>query len=249
MVPFVSGILAALLALVLFNFAFPDTQMTESEVRDVVGSALASATPRTPNAVLAYENVRFSIVLVEVKKENGNGIGTGVIIDDQSSILTSNHVIADAAEIFVTFFDGSKVPAFIVSATPEQDIALLRPFTIPAPIVPAILGNAGSSRVGDEVFVLGHPFGLVGSLTAGVISGFDRSFQPDESDIELRGLIQFDAAANPGNSGGPLLDRNGRVIGIVTGIVSPTENGIFAGIGFAVPITTAVTGGGGAPPY
>lgn len=248
--PFVSGVLAALLALILFNFAFPDTQMTESEVRDVVGSALASATPRTPNAVLAYENVRPSIVLIEVKKEDGNGIGTGVIIDDQGSILTSNHVIADATNISVRFFDGSEADAFVISATPEQDIALLRPFTLPAPIFPAILGNPRSSRVGDEVFVLGHPFGLVGSLTAGIISGFDRSFQPGESETELNGLIQFDAAANPGNSGGPLMDRHGRVIGIVTGIVSPTDNGIFAGIGFAVPITTAASGGGGgSPPY
>ena len=247
--PFVSGVLATLLALVLFNFAFPDTQLTESEVKEIVGSALASATPRTPNAVQAYENVSFSIVLIEVNKEDGNGIGTGVIIDDQGSILTSNHVIADATNISVTFFDGSKTDAFIISATPEQDIAMLRPFDLPASIVPAILGNPRSSRVGDEVFVLGHPFGLVGSLTAGVISGFDRSFQPGGGETELTGLIQFDAAANPGNSGGPLLDRNGRVIGIVTGIVSPTENGIFAGIGFAVPITTAASGGGGAPPY
>jgi len=250
MLPFVSGVLAAFLALILFNFAFPDTQMTETEVRDVVGSALASATPRTPNAVLAYENVSFSVVLIKVNREDGNGIGTGVIIDDQGSILTSNHVIADATDISVTFFDGSKAEAFIISAIPEQDIAMLGLFTLPAPIVPATLANPGSSRIGDEVFVLGHPFGLIGSLTAGIISGFDRSFQPGGSNTELTGLIQFDAAANPGNSGGPLLDRNGRVIGIVTGIVSPTENGIFAGIGFAVPITTAVSGGGGgSPPY
>jgi len=247
--PFISGVLATLLALVLFNFAFPNTQLTESEVNEIVGSALASATPRTPNAVLAYENVFPSIVLIEVKKESGNGIGTGVIIDVQGSILTSNHVIADATDISVKFFDGSEADAFVVSATPEQDIALLSPFTLPTILVPATLGNPRSSRIGDEVFVLGHPFGLVGSLTSGIISGFDRSFQPGESETELTGLIQFDAAANPGNSGGPLLDRNGRVIGIVTGIVSPTDNGIFAGIGFAVPITTAASGGGGSPPY
>jgi S1-C subfamily serine protease len=247
--PFVSGVLAALLALILFNFVFPDTQMTESEVQDVVNSALASATPRTPNAVLAYENVGASIVLIEVKREDGDSIGTGVIIDDQGSILTSNHVIDEATDISVTFFDGTKTDAFIISATPEQDIAMLGSFTLPTMIFPATLGNPRGSRIGDEVFVLGHPFGLIGSLTAGVISGFDRSFQPSGSDIRLEGLIQFDAATNPGNSGGPLLDRNGRVIGIVTGIISPGENGTFVGIGFAVPITTAASGGGGAPPY
>jgi S1-C subfamily serine protease len=249
MIPFVSGVLATLLALILFNFAFPDTQLTESEVQDVVNSALASATPRTPNAVLAYENVIPSIVLIEVAGEEKSGIGTGVIIDDQGSILTSNHVISDSTDISVTFYDGSKSEALILSSTPEQDIAVIRAFNTPALLYPATLGNPGSSRVGDEVFVLGHPFGLVGSLTAGVISGFDRSFQPSGSDTKLEGLIQFDAATNPGNSGGPLLDRNGRVIGIVTGIISPGENGTFAGIGFAVPITTAASGGGGAPPY
>jgi S1-C subfamily serine protease len=87
-------------------------------------------------------------------------------------------------------------------------------------------------------------------LTAGVISGFDRSFQPPGKNTKLEGLIQFDAAANPGSSGGPLVDRYGRVIGIVTGIISPSNESLFAGVGFAVPITTAAAGGGGgAPPY
>jgi S1-C subfamily serine protease len=249
MIPFVSGVLATFLALVIFNFIFPKTQMTESQVMDVAGSVLGSATPRTPNAVLAYENVSFSIVLIEVKGEDGNGVGTGVIIDDQGNILTSNHVVDNSSNISVTFSDGSKSGAFILSATPERDIAVLRAFNTPPIIYPAILGNPRASKVGDEVFVLGHPFGLIGSLSAGIVSGFDRSFQPSGSDTKIEGLIQFDAAANPGNSGGPLLDRYGRVIGIVTGIVSPSENGIFGGIGFAVPITSAATGGGGSPPY
>jgi S1-C subfamily serine protease len=91
---------------------------------------------------------------------------------------------------------------------------------------------------------------LTDSLSAGVISGFNRLFQPSGSDTKIEGLIQFDAATNPGNSGGPLLDRNGRVIGIVTGIISPKDESLFAGVGFAVPITIAVSGGGaGAPPY
>jgi S1-C subfamily serine protease len=248
-IPFASGVLAALLALILFNFIFPDTQMTEGEVREVVDSALASATPQTPYAVQVYEVVKYSVVLIEVVGDKGDGIGAGVIIDDQGSILTSDHVIADAHEIAVTFFDGSKASAFIISSAPEQDIAVIRTFSFPSILVPATLGNPGSLRMGDDIVAIGHPFGLTGSLTAGVISGFDRSFQPNESDIELTGLIQFDAAANPGSSGGPLLDRNGHVVGIVTGIVSPTETGIFAGIGFAVPITTAVSSGGGAPPY
>ena len=103
-------------------------------------------------------------------------------------------------------------------------------------------------RVGDEAFVVGNPFGLYSSMSSGVISGFNRSFQPPEGKFELKGLIQVDAAVNPGNSGGPLLNRDGFVIGIVTGIVNPTEQNFFVGIGFAVPITVAV-GGTGSPPF
>jgi len=102
--------------------------------------------------------------------------------------------------------------------------------------------------VGDEAYVVGHPFGLYDSMSAGVISGFDRTFQPNTSKIELKGLIQIDAAVNPGNSGGPLLNRYGHVVGIVTGLVNPTKENFFIGIAFAVPITTAA-GGAGAPPY
>lgn len=249
MFPFALGVFATLLALILFNFLFPNSQMTELEVRDVIDSTLASATPRTPYAVQVYENVKFSIVVIEVEGEDGDGLGTGVIINDQGNILTSNHIIEDASNISIRFADGSQSDAFVLFATPEQDIAMLRAFNTPALIVPAILGNSRSMRVGDDVFVIGHPFGLTGSLSAGVISGFDRSFRPSDADVTLEGLIQFDAATNPGNSGGPLLDRNGRVIGIVTGIIGPRDESLFAGIGFAVPITVAVSGGGESPPY
>jgi S1-C subfamily serine protease len=247
--PFVLGVLATLLALILFNSLFPNRQMTEREVRNVVDSALASATPRIPYAVQVYENVKLSVVVVEVKGKGGDGFGAGVIIDDQGSIITSNHVVADSSNIMITFPDGSQSGAFILSATPEQDIAVLRAFNTPALIIPATLGNPGSVRVGDDVFVIGHPFGLTGSLSAGVVSGFDRSFRPSGGGASLKGLIQFDAAANPGNSGGPLLDRYGRVIGIVTGIISPKDDSLFAGVGFAVPITIVASGGTGAPPY
>ena len=126
--------------------------------------------------------------------------------------------------------------------------AVLQATTPPTQFVPAVLGNPGALQVGDDVYAVGHPFGLYGSMSAGVISGFDRTFRPKGSEAELQGLIQFDAAANPGNSGGPLLNRDGQVVGIVTGIVNPTEDSFFVGIAFAVPITTAA-GGAGLPPY
>jgi S1-C subfamily serine protease len=99
-------------------------------------------------------------------------------------------------------------------------------------------------RVGDEAYAVGNPFGLYGSMSAGVISGFGRSFNPPNSDQKLHDLIQIDAAVNPGNSGGPLLNRDGQVVGIVVGIVNPTEQEVFIGIGFAVPIDIAGSAAG-----
>ena len=254
MVPFASGVLAALLALVLYSFLFPSDQLTEREVNDAMVSAMASATPRPPDAVQVYQIIQPSIVYIEArfvdeKGKGSTGLGTGVIIDDTADIVTSLHVIEDSRDIDVTFADGTKSEAFILAQTPEQDLAVLRAFNSPQLFVPATLGNPDTMRVGDDVFVVGNPYGLYSSMSAGVISGFGRSFQPTGTDITLEGLIQFDAAANPGNSGGPLLDRNGRVIGIVTGLVNPGEGNFFVGIGFAVPITSATAGGGGSPPY
>ena len=111
--------------------------------------------------------------------------------------------------------------------------------------MPAVLGSTGGLEVGDDAFAVGHPLGLIGSLTAGVISGLDRSIPADDGST-MQGLIQFDAAVNPGSSGGPLLNRNGQVIGIVTALANPSHQGYFIGIGFAVPIGAA-TGAAGGP--
>ncbi|HRW08545.1 MAG TPA: trypsin-like peptidase domain-containing protein, partial [Caldilineaceae bacterium] len=118
----------------------------------------------------------------------------------------------------------------------------------PELLVPATLGNPNALNIGDEAYVVGHPLGLYGSMSAGVISGFNRSFRPQNSEERLEGLIQIDAAVNPGNSGGPLLNRYGQVVGIVAGLANPTEDSFFIGIGFAVPIDVA-GGAAGLPPY
>ncbi|MBN1453668.1 MAG: trypsin-like peptidase domain-containing protein [Anaerolineales bacterium] len=251
--PFVTGILAALLAILLYSLLFPGThQMTVREVNDTVAMALASATPRPAFSTQVFQVIQPSLVLIQTKGEDDEGehggLGSGVIITTNGEILTSLHVVAGADEILVTFADGTKSEAEVVLEQPENDIAVLQAYQLPGILIPAILGNPGSMRVGDEAFAVGNPFGLYGSMSAGVISGFNRTFQPSGSEQRLEGLIQVDAAVNPGNSGGPLLNRSGQVIGIVTGIVNPSEQNFFVGIGFAVPINVAVSGMG-SPPY
>jgi S1-C subfamily serine protease len=214
---------------------------------------MASATPRPPDSVFVYQVIQPSLVLIQTERNGGSGevdrgLGSGVIVNDNGEILTSLHVVDGAQRINLTFADGTQAEATILSAQPEIDIALLGASQLPELYVPATLGNPGGLRVGDDAYVVGNPFGLYSSMSAGVVSGFDRVFQPPNTGQAIHGLIQVDAAINPGNSGGPLLNRSGHVVGIVTGIINPTEDSFFVGIGFAVPINVAA-GGGGMPPY
>jgi S1-C subfamily serine protease len=254
LLPFLSGVLAALLAFFIYNAMTPDAQLTRTEVNDVVASAMASATPRPPDSVLVYQVIQPSLVLIETEQDGDEGemdlgLGSGTIINQNGDILTSLHVVDGASKISLTFADGTKAEGTIVASQPEIDIAMLSASVLPQVLVPATLGNPGAMQVGDDAYVVGNPFGLYSSMSAGVISGFDRVYHPPELPNVIRGLIQVDAAINPGNSGGPLLNRSGHVVGVVTGIVNPTEESFFIGIGFAVPINVAAGGGGGMPPY
>ena len=252
MFPFFSGMLAALLAIFLYNIIFPGSKpLTQNEVNAAISSAMASATPRPAYSQQVYQIIQPSLVWIESDGANGDphrGLGTGVIVSGFGDILTSLHVVADSPRIRLTFADGTQSNAVIANAQPEKDIAVLQAETLPELFVPATLGNPGALQVGDEAYVVGNPFGLYGSMSAGVISGFNRTFQPPGTKRPIEGLIQVDAAVNPGNSGGPLLNRYGHVVGIVTGIINPTEESFFIGIGFAVPIDAAA-GGAGLPPY
>ena len=251
--PFLTGVLASLLALLLYNAVSRTPQLTQQDLNTAVAVALASATPRPADSVFVYQVIQPSLVLIQTESagasgELDHGLGSGVIINDRGEILTSLHVVDNARSIKLTFADGTEAAGTILSKQPENDIAVLGASLLPQLYVPATIGNSGAMRVGDEAYVVGNPFGLYSSMSSGVISGFDRVFQPPNSDQVIHGLIQVDAAINPGNSGGPLLNRNGHVIGIVTGIINPTEDSFFIGIGFAVPISVAA-GGGGMPPY
>jgi S1-C subfamily serine protease len=247
---FVSGVLAVLVALLLYNVLTPDPpQLTTQDVADSVAEALASATPPPPYSARVYQAVGPALVFIQTQTEGqrddvGFGVGSGVVINNVGDILTSLHVVADASDIQLSFADGTQTGAQVIVEQPENDIAVLRPNQPPTRIIPAILGNPNAIRVGDEAFVIGNPLGFYNSMSAGVISGLNRSFRSEEGEQELHRLIQFDAAVNPGNSGGPLLNRNGHVIGIVTALANTGEQDFFIGIGFAVPIDIASAAAG-----
>jgi S1-C subfamily serine protease len=175
-------------------------------------------------------------------------LGTGVVIVDNGTILTNLHVVMGAERVRVTFMDGLEADAKLVSVMPEHDLAVLRAQKIPDDLFAATMRSTGDLAPGDRVMAVGFPFGIGPSASEGVVSGLKREFRSPEGERVLTNLIQFDAAANPGNSGGPLVTMEGEVVGIVTAILNPTKQRVFVGIGFAVPIENAAAGAG-MPPF
>ncbi|HEX6701398.1 MAG TPA: trypsin-like peptidase domain-containing protein [Gaiellaceae bacterium] len=206
----------------------------------VAANAIEDQRDAPPTSAVVYQRILPSLVAVEAKspstKKGESALGAGVIVNAGGSILTAFHVVDGATRIRVSFADGTRSNAEIATADPENDIAVLTAERSPELIVPAVLG--GGPHVGDEAYAVGHPFGYIDSLTSGVVSGLDRTVEANDGKT-LHGLIQFDAAVNPGNSGGPLLNRGGQVIGIVTALSNPSRSAYFIGISFAVPIATA----------
>jgi S1-C subfamily serine protease len=214
-------------------------------------SPSASAAPLTVAQV--YQTVLPSLVSIRstgragpaasaAKSMTESSTGTGVIANADGTIITAAHVVAGAVAIQVTYTDGTTAAAEVKSADPARDIAMLTPAKGPETLVPATLG--GGVEVGDDVVAMGNPLGLTASTTSGVVSGLNRTMSR-EAGGDITGLIQFDAAVNPGSSGGPLLNDRGQVAGIVVALANPTDAGTFIGIGFAVPIGAALGGGQG----
>jgi S1-C subfamily serine protease len=245
---------SAFVVLALWRSSGGPAPLTRSDVDRAVRSGIEQAQQEqrnaVPDAAAAFRTILPSLVTITTDRPgdgspaggNGVAVGAGVVVNAEGAVLTALHVVDGGGQVRVRFADGTEAPARVANRQASSDIAVLAVDRLPEVVVPAVLG--GGAKVGDAVFAVGNPLGLPGTLTAGVVSAVDRSVRAGGSRT-LDGLIQFDAAVNPGNSGGPLLNRDGQVVGIVTGLVNPSNQPYFVGIGFAVPIATAggVAGG------
>lgn len=249
-----AGVIAALAAMLVYILLAPPAQhLTQDDINNAVAYTLQHTPPAPDPGTIAFQTILPSVVRVrqlpaDPTSEDELGVGTGVVITDSGTIITNYHVIAGAPRIGVIFADGTKSDADVVSAEPDKDLAVLKPRVIPDDLVPATIRSSAGLRPGDRVFAVGNPFGIGPSVSSGIVSGLNRTYESPQGKTELTNLIQFDAAANPGNSGGPLVTEDGEVVGLVTAILNPTSERVFIGIGFAVPIESAA-GGVGMNPF
>jgi S1-C subfamily serine protease len=248
------GLAALLIVLLQWAHAPVPQNLSQEDIDEAVTRSLESV-PLPSQAVKAYEAVRGSIVRVRSFVDDPDGgedivasTGTGVVILDKGVILTNIHVVAGAKRISLTFSEGLEADAEITGTRPEDDLAVLQAKTVPDDLQAATLQSTSGLAPGDHVTAVGFPFGIGPSVSSGVVSGLGREYRSPEGKRLLTNLIQFDAAVNPGNSGGPLVNPSGEVVGIVTGILNPTEQRVFVGIGFAVPIENAALAVG-VPPF
>lgn len=254
---------AVLAALAWLMLRPPPPRYTQDDIDAAVQHSLTRVRVSLPTR--AAEAVRESVVQIRALREDGEpvpppqagageapaspqqdaaredmgGVGTGVVIVEDGIILTNLHVVAQARRLRVRFHDGHEAEADMLAAHPDKDLAVIRSRSVPDDLPAATLGSSAGLAPGDAVVAIGFPFGIGPSVSAGVVSGLGREFASPDGKHRLAGLIQFDAAVNPGNSGGPLISMDGEVVGIVTAILNPTDAGTFVGIGFATTIEQA----------
>jgi S1-C subfamily serine protease len=248
------GLLALMLGISLsLSLQQSPRRLTQEDINAAVLKTLE--TTALPSAASkAYETIIPSVVRVvgmgkdKDGKDGERSVGTGVVIVDKGIILTNLHVVRGAETIKITFADGLETTATITGVQPENDLAVLQAHKIPDDMIAATMRSTADLRPGDQVMAVGYPFGIGPSASSGIVSGLKRSFRSPEGQQEMTNLIQFDAAANPGNSGGPLVTMDGEVVGIVTAIYNPNQQRTFVGIAFAVPIENAASAAG-MPPF
>jgi S1-C subfamily serine protease len=256
----IGALLAALAMFAVQRLAPGQRPVTQDDINLAVRESLEKE-PLPSQATKAYQAILPSVVRVTglmdeaddgednpEKRAMERSLGTGVVIIDNGTILTNLHVVWGAKKIRVRFANGHESEAVMVGAQPENDLAVLKALSLPDDLEAATMRSTADLLPGDHVIAVGHPFGIGPSVSYGVVSGLKREFRSAEGERTLTNLIQFDAAANPGNSGGPLVTMDGQVVGIVTAILNPSEQRTFIGIGFAVPIENAAQAAG-MPPF
>ncbi|MGA2643021.1 MAG: trypsin-like peptidase domain-containing protein, partial [Spirochaetia bacterium] len=198
-----SNILTIVLALLLYNGLRPAPQkLTQRDIDNAVSRSVQNAPPPASNASVAYQTIRPSVVVVQTQTMEGgktrSTLGAGVVIAESGLILTCLHVVGDSPQVKVVFSDGTESDAVVTVRLPGKDLAVLSALKPPDELQPATLASSASLRVGDEVVAVGNPFGIIGSVSDGVVSGLGRQYVTRESGVELTNLIQFDSAVNPG---------------------------------------------------
>ena len=244
----VGGFLGATVVLVVFTFMMippatilpPEIIVTNGYSATTVGEQTPILTNKDLSLTEIFERSEAGVVRVNVIKseqiEGLNGVGSGFVFDQSGHIITNHHVIDNSEKIVVTFLDGSSYNANIVGSDPFTDIAVIKVDAESSLLHPLPVGDSSKLKVGMRVVAIGNPFGLSGSMTAGIVSQLGRLLPSQDTGFSIPDVIQTDAAINPGNSGGPLLNLKGEVVGINTAIQSAI--GEFTGIGFAIPSKT-----------
>ena len=244
----VGGFLGATVVLVVFTFMMippatilpPEIIVTNGYSATTVGEQTPILTSKDLSLTEIFERSEAGVVRVNVIKseqiEGLNGVGSGFVFDQSGHVITNHHVIDNSEKIVVTFLDGSSYNANIVGSDPFTDIAVIKVDAEPSLLHPLPVGDSSNLKVGMQVVAIGNPFGLSGSMTAGIVSQLGRLLPSQDTGFSIPDVIQTDAAINPGNSGGPLLNIKGEVVGINTAIQSAI--GEFTGIGFAIPSKT-----------
>ncbi|MEM2910493.1 MAG: trypsin-like peptidase domain-containing protein [Nitrososphaerota archaeon] len=206
----------------------------ESLERSFAYTTVTKTVIATSPVTEVYERVKDSVVLIRATSLYGTSVGSGFVYDIVGHIVTNNHVVEDSYRITVTFLDGTSLVASVIGTDPYSDLAVLRVEPSGTVLRPLKLGNSSELMIGEQILVVGSPFGLAGSVTTGIVSQKGRLLETAYG-YSIPGVIQFDAAVNPGNSGGPLINMEGEVVGVTTAIESPISG--FVGIGYAIPST------------
>ncbi len=224
--------------------AASDTVSSSRRVNGQPAAAELALTPEEQISTRVYEDCNQSIVHINTKARQIDsffsvkelkGAGSGSVIDAQGYILTNNHVVEGAREVTVTLHNGSSYPAVVQGKDPESDIAVLKIDAPAADLLPLPWGESTNLRVGQRIYAIGNPFGLERTMSTGIISSLNRTIEAEQH-RNMRSLIQLDISLNQGNSGGPLINTRGELIGMNTAIMS--TNGDSAGVGFAIPVAT-----------